>query len=143
MTTPQLRKLLLTVLIPAILIAVAYNVYENYDWPVPEAAKQMKNPLQSSQAALASAQATYRDKCVNCHGDTGKGDGPDAASYYPPPNNLTDRPHMNSITDGEIFYRVTNGRKPMPSFKRKLTDEQRWQLVLLIRTFSAPNALPH
>ena len=143
MTTPQLRKLLLTVLIPAILIAVVYNVYENHDWPVPEAAKQMKNPLQSSPAALTSAQAIYRDKCVNCHGDTGKGDGPDAASYYPSPTNLTDRPHMNSITDGEIFYRVTNGRKPMPSFKRKLTDEQRWQLVLLIRTFSAPNALPH
>ncbi|HKW55913.1 MAG TPA: cytochrome c [Candidatus Acidoferrum sp.] len=137
MTTPQLRKLLLTILMPAILLGVAYNVYENYDWPVPEAAKQMKNPLSSSPAAFLAARAVYRDKCVNCHGDSGKGDGPDAASYYPSPTNFTDVSKMAARTDGEIFYRITHGRRPMPSFHRKLTDEQRWQLVLLIRTFPA------
>ncbi|HYL62849.1 MAG TPA: cytochrome c [Candidatus Methylomirabilis sp.] len=137
MTTPQLRKFLLTVLIPAMLIGIAYNVYENHDWPVPEAAKQMKNPLQSSPAALDAAHAIYRDKCVNCHGQSGKGDGPDAASYYPSPTDFADRRQMATLTDGEIFYRITHGRRPMPSFRRKLTDEQRWQLVLLIRTFSA------
>jgi mono/diheme cytochrome c family protein len=138
MTTPQLRKLLLTILIPAMLVGIAYNVYENHDWPVPEAAKQMKNPLQFSSTTLATAHTVYRDKCVNCHGDSGKGDGSDAASYYPAPTNFTDHRQMDPLTDGEIFYRITNGRRPMPSFKRKLTDEQRWQLVLLIRSFGAP-----
>lgn len=142
MTTPQLRKLLLTILIPAILIGIAYNVYENHDWPVPEAAKQKKNPLQPSAAALNTARAIYHEKCVNCHGDSGKGDGPDAASYYPSPTNFSDKRQMAALTDGEIFYRITNGRRPMPPFRRKLTDEQRWQLVLLIHTFSASPS-PH
>ena len=136
MTTPRLRKLLLGILLPGVLLAVAYSAYENYDWPVPDAAKRMRNPLAGSPAALAAARFLYGEKCANCHGDSGKGDGPDAASYYPSPADLSDAARMSSITDGEIFYRITNGRRPMPSFKRKLTAEQRWQLVLLIRSLS-------
>jgi mono/diheme cytochrome c family protein len=40
------------------------------------------------------------------------------------------------MTDGEIFWKMTEGRKPMPSFKKQLTDEQRWQLVNFLRTFA-------
>jgi len=143
MTTPQLRKRLLAILIPAIFIGVAYNVYENQDRPVPEAAKRAMNPLLPSPAALDAARAVYRDKCTNCHGDSGKGDGSEAASYYPAPADFTDQPQMKAMTDGELFYRITNGRKPMPSFKRKLTDEQRWQLVLLVRSFSGAGVPLH
>jgi mono/diheme cytochrome c family protein len=46
---------------------------------------------------------------------------------------------MNSLTDGEIFYQITQGRKPMPSFRKKLTEDQRWQLVILVRSFAAPS----
>jgi len=56
--------------------------------------------------------------------------------YDPPPANLTDASHMNKMTDGEIYYLISEGRKPMPSFKKRLTDEQRWQLVLLVRSFA-------
>lgn len=143
MTTPRLRKLLLSILLPGVLLAVAYSAYENYDWPVPEAAKQMRNPLAASPAEFAAARSIYSEKCANCHGDSGKGDGPDAASYYPSPADLSDTTRMRSISDGEIFYRITNGRRPMPSFKRKLTDEQRWQLVLLIRSFAGEAPKPH
>jgi mono/diheme cytochrome c family protein len=149
MTTNQLRKVLLAILMPGVLVAVAYSVYENREWKIPEEAKRMQNPLQASPGALAAAHAIYSDKCANCHGETGKGDGPDASSYYPAPTNLTDTSHMNSVTDGEIFYQISQGRKPMPSFRKKLSDEQRWQLVLLVRTFvsktesAAPARAPH
>ena len=49
---------------------------------------------------------------------------------------------MNTVTDGEIFYQISEGRKPMPSFKKRLTEDQRWGLVLLVRSFSAPSASP-
>jgi mono/diheme cytochrome c family protein len=49
---------------------------------------------------------------------------------------------MNSVTDGEIFYQITEGRRPMPSFKNRLTQDQRWQLVLLVRSFSQPIITP-
>ena len=67
--------------------------------------------------------------------------------YDPLPSDLTDAARMNKVTDGEIFFQISEGRKPMPSFKKKLTEEQRWQLVLLVRSFanaaaSARTAVP-
>jgi hypothetical protein len=40
---------------------------------------------------------------------------------------------MSPQSDGELFYKISEGRRPMPEFKTKLTEEQRWQLVLLMR----------
>lgn len=136
MITLRQRKMIFVLLLAIIVAAVAYSIYESQDWPVPEAAKQMRNPVQPSAASLASARAIYMDKCANCHGDTGKGDGPDADSYYPHPASLADASRMDAKSDGELYYRITNGRRPMPAFKKRLTDEQRWQLVILIRTFA-------
>jgi mono/diheme cytochrome c family protein len=82
------------------------------------------------------------DECAQCHGEHGKGDGPEAAMHDPPPSDITDARHMNTVTDGEIFYQISEGRKPMPSFKKRLTEDQRWGLVLRVRSFSAPSASP-
>jgi mono/diheme cytochrome c family protein len=131
-----MRQLLLLVLLAAAAVAIFFAISENRPWKVPEEAKRRPNPLQSSAATVDAARPIYHDKCANCHGDTGKGDGPDANSYYPSPTSFVDAKHMNSLTDGEIFYQISEGRKPMPSFKKRLTEEQRWELVLLVRTFS-------
>jgi len=60
--------------------------------------------------------------------------------HSPAPADLTDAGRMNSVTDGEIFYQITTGRRPMPSFKNRLTEEQRWQLTLLVRSLSQKTA---
>jgi mono/diheme cytochrome c family protein len=80
------------------------------------------------------------DKCAECHGQRGKGDGPKAMMHTPAPADLTDAGQMKSVTDGEIFYQISEGKKPMPSFKKRLTEEQRWGLVLFVRSFSQPAA---
>jgi len=107
-----------------------------WSWPVPEVAKQLKNPLQPTPPALKSAREIYAGKCAHCHGDTGKGDGRDANRYDPAPTDFTDATKMNEATDGELFYKISEGKKPMPVFKNKLTEDQRWELVLLLRTFA-------
>ena len=98
----------------------------------------MKNPIAASAADLDSIRPIYRDKCSSCHGLTGRGDGHDASLYDPKPTDFTDARHMGAVTDGELFYKLTEGRKPMPSFKKRLSDEQRWRMVLLIRAFLDP-----
>jgi mono/diheme cytochrome c family protein len=105
-------------------------------WPAPESAKAMKNPVAATPAALQAAKAIYDDKCLQCHGETGKGDGPESMMYSTKPADFTDAHMMSEMTDGEIFYKMTEGREPMPSFKRQLTEEQRWQLVHYVRTFT-------
>jgi mono/diheme cytochrome c family protein len=136
----RFRKLLFATLLAAICISVAVAVYENREWKVPEEAKIRKNPIPPSPSALTAARPIYLEKCAQCHGDTGKGDGPEAAMYYPSPKSLVDASNMNAVTDGEIFYQISEGRKPMPSFKKRLTEEQRWQLVLFVRSLAVPQS---
>jgi mono/diheme cytochrome c family protein len=136
--------LLIAILAIAVLI-IAYALLHNGPWIVPEAAKKLKNPLTPSEAELAVARSIYLDKCSDCHGESGRGDGPQAKMYDTQPSNLTDTSQVDKNTDGELFYKITHGHKPMPAFKKRLTDTQRWQLVLLIREIShstSPPSLP-
>jgi mono/diheme cytochrome c family protein len=130
------RKLLLGLIFVTLCVVAVFVYYENRPWKVPEEAKRRPNPIQPSASALAAGRSIYLDKCTQCHGQTGKGDGPDAASYYPSPTSLVDAKHMSSVTDGEIFYQISQGRKPMPAFKKRLIEEQRWELVLYVRSLA-------
>ncbi len=141
MTNPTQRDLAIRraafiLLLTVIAAAAVYVFLDNRPWTVPEAAKQRQNPLQPSDIALQSARTVYSEKCASCHGETGKGDGHDASLYNPAPTNFTDANRMSAATDGELFYKISQGHKPMPSFKKRLTEEQRWRLVLLIRQFA-------
>ncbi|HTB91218.1 MAG TPA: cytochrome c [Candidatus Sulfotelmatobacter sp.] len=137
-----LVKLLLALVILLIFLSIGLAAFHKTPWKVPLEDKLRKNPIASTDANLNAAKPVYNEYCANCHGDTGKGDGSDAMMYDPSPSDLTDAKHMNSLTDGEIFYQITQGRKPMPSFRKKLTEGQRWQLVVLVRSFSASAASP-
>jgi len=134
----KLPKTMFLLVLAVVVAAIIYSAVNNapWSWPVPEEAKQLKNPLQPTAPALKSARDVYADKCAHCHGDTGKGDGRDANRYDPAPTDLTDSKKMNLATDGELFYKISEGKKPMPVFKNKLSEDQRWELVLLIRSFS-------
>jgi len=135
-----MRKFLLACALGLIFLSIGFAAFHKQNGTIPEEEKQRKNPIAPSEAALNAAKQIYSDQCANCHGDTGKGDGSDAMMYDPGPADLTDASHMKKVTDGEIYYQITEGRKPMPSFKKRLTDEQRWELVLLVRSFANPPA---
>ena len=111
------------------------------DWPVPEEATKLKNPVPASEAALAAGKALFVEHCAQCHGVGGKGDGPEAPMYSVKPADFTDAHMMGEMTDGEIFWKISEGRRPMPTFKKQLTEEQRWQLVNYVRAF-APQPAP-
>ncbi len=55
---------------------------------------------------------------------------------YPPAPDMR-QAETQKLTDGELFYKISEGHRPMPSFKKRFTEEQRWQLVLFLRWFSA------
>jgi mono/diheme cytochrome c family protein len=137
------RKILFASLLAIICITLVYGVFQrDKPWVVPEEVKKLKNPLPPSESTLKAARKIYMDECAQCHGEHGKGDGPEATMHSLTPADLTDARHMSTVTDGEIFYQISEGRKPMPSFKKRLAEDQRWGLVLLVRSFSAPSALP-
>jgi len=138
------RKILFASLLAIICVALVYAALQrDKPWVVPEEVKRLKNPLVPSEATLKAAREIYLDQCAQCHGEHGKGDGPEAMMHSQAPADLTDAGRTNTVTDGEIFYQISEGRKPMPSFKKRLTEDQRWWLVLLVRSLSAPSAKPN
>lgn len=139
----KLRKFVFATLLIVICVLIVYLlIQQNKLWIVPEEYKRLKNPLLPSESNSNSARQIYSDECAQCHGEHGKGDGPEARTHAPLPADLTDAKRMATVTDGEIFYQITEGRRPMPSFKNRLTQDQRWQLVLLVRSLSQPIAAP-
>jgi mono/diheme cytochrome c family protein len=102
-------------------------------WVAPDDAKKLKNPFPPTQETLADAEQLYTDNCVLCHGEKGMGDGPGAKTIKVKPANFTDEKMMAAETDGSLFWKMSNGRGPMPAWKENLTDKERWELVGYLR----------
>lgn len=107
---------------------------QNDPWPVPDKYKNMPNPVKSDATSLATGKALYNQHCKSCHGTKGKGDGPKAAQLNTECGDFT-KPSTQSETDGALFYKTSEGRKDMPSFKKKIADQNDiWAVVNYIRT---------
>jgi mono/diheme cytochrome c family protein len=104
-------------------------------WSAPPEAKTLKNPIPPTQASLAKGGTLYREYCVDCHGPAGKGDGPMTSMITKKPADLTNRSRMQTMTDGEVFWRISKGDDVMPSFEKTypLSSEDRWHLVNFVR----------
>lgn len=117
------------------LIAFCPLLAQEGAWPVPDAARAMKNPVPLGPEAVQAGSKLYEAHCLRCHGAKGLGDGPAAQFIKPAPTEISSAETQKRMSDGEIFYKITEGKKPMPAMKTTLSDEQRWHLVHFVRTF--------
>jgi len=103
-------------------------------WKVPDAAKNKVNPVKSDATSLATGKSLYNTHCKSCHGTKGKGDGSKAAQLDTDCGDFT-KASFQSQTDGALFYKTYEGRKDMPSFKKKISDaDDIWAVVNYMRT---------
>jgi mono/diheme cytochrome c family protein len=104
-------------------------------WEVPDKYKTMKNPVKADAASINAGKALWGKYCQSCHGKSGKGDGTKAAGLETHPGDFTQGSTQDE-TDGSLFYKTSEGRGDMPSFKKKLPDEEDiWNVVNYVRTF--------
>jgi len=106
-------------------------------WKAPKSAIKIKNPLAKIVSASEKGEALFKTNCVMCHGEKGKGDGVAAVALSPKPADLSSK-RLIKESDGEIFWKIGNGKGSMPPWKSALSKKQRWQLVNFIRTLQ-PN----
>ncbi len=106
------------------------------DWKAPPTAVHRPNPVPSSANTIALGQKLFVGNCLTCHGAGGKGDGPGAAALEKKPADLGARIRSTGETDGELFWKISEGKAPMISWKGSLSETQRWELVNYIKTFA-------
>jgi mono/diheme cytochrome c family protein len=104
-------------------------------WTVPDKYAKLSNPVKADEASLKEGKAIWVKHCQSCHGKSGMGDGPKAAQLKTEPGDFS-KADIQKQADGALFYKVSEGRDDMPSFKKKLEDEEEiWQAVNYLRTF--------
>jgi high-affinity iron transporter len=85
---------------------------------------------------LQEGKTVFSQNCAQCHGETGKGDGPGRASMNPkepPPANFTDANLMEGLSPFKAFNVVSFGVEgtAMPNFSA-LAEEERWQTAFYV-----------
>jgi mono/diheme cytochrome c family protein len=100
------------------------------EWKAPASAKATKNPV-DKVAGVKLGEPLFRENCVICHGKAGQGDGEAAAAMKPRPRSLHDKV-VQAQTDGELFWKISEGREAMPGWK-SISEKERWSLVHYIR----------
>jgi mono/diheme cytochrome c family protein len=101
-------------------------------WNAPAAEKAKKSPLPSDTKNVELGAKVAKTNCATCHGPKGKGDGPAAAALTPKPADWT-TPRVQDQTDGELFWKISQGRGPMPPWG-SLPANDRWAVVQFIRS---------
>lgn len=130
----QSLKTFFALLIGALGLSFTMLHNQHKPWPVPDNFKNMKNPVKSDATSISEGKALWNTHCKSCHGSRGLGDGPKAAQLKTEAGNFTTS-NFQSQSDGSIFYKTSEGREDMPSFKKKIPDaDERWSLVNFIRT---------
>lgn len=102
------------------------------EWTVPADKRGRLSPFPFNDSIRKAGLQLYNLNCQSCHGTPGKGN---FQALVPPPGDpATDKIQHN--TDGEIFYKISEGRGQMPSFKNTLSSREIWNIVSCIRSFN-------
>ena len=112
---------------------LAFTTVEQDEWVVPAKYEKMTNPEDASKENLAIGKSLYSKHCKSCHGKEGYGDGPKAEEVEGDLGDFSTS-DFQAQSDGALFYKSYIGRKDMPSFEKKMTEEDAWLVVHYMRT---------
>ena len=90
------------------------------------------NPLKVTPELMARGQNRYQIYCAPCHSPLGDGNGITKSFGMAVVASLHD-PRIVGLSDGELFYVITNGRNLMGPYRSQIEIEDRWAIVAYVR----------
>ncbi len=125
-----------------ILVLIIVSCAQAGEWEAPAWADTLVNPVVFDSAAQVEARALYMKNCSACHGETGHGDGMMARGMQPPPVAFAEDPDLPDDPPGALYWKISAGKKPMPGWKKDLTEAQIWSLVSYVKGFAPAPVQP-
>jgi mono/diheme cytochrome c family protein len=91
----------------------------------------------TGEVSLALGEQIVKERCILCHGESGKGDGPGGAALNPKPRNWTEDSYMGTRTDDQLYDVIFNGKGSMPAWGKTgiLKPNEIRSAILKVRTF--------
>jgi mono/diheme cytochrome c family protein len=115
-----------------LLIAVISLPVVAQEWVVPAEIGARLSPAAFSDSTRKAGAELYNTNCKSCHGDPGKNN---VIKLVPPPPDAASL-KMQVNTDGAMYFKISEGRTPMPSFKNILSATDHWRVISYIRSFN-------
>ena len=127
------RTILMSAVVGFSVICFSFMPDGKKPWDAPAAAASKANPQKGAES-ISNGKALFAKHCQSCHGKTGLGDGTKASELKTEPGDFS-KAAFQGQSDGAIFYKVSEGRDDMPSFKKKMTEANDiWDVVNFVRT---------
>lgn len=99
---------------------------------------EIMNPVPADTRSITAGQRLYERNCLECHGRSGKGNGPKSPALMVPPADLSTLAIPGNYSDGQFFEWISSGfpAAGMPAYNTTLSEKERWHLVNYIRTMA-------
>ncbi len=103
-----------------------------------------QEPLPQTPPDANNGLDVFADRCANCHGVQGQGDGEMAGQLALPPRDFTQPDFRQTAVPAEMFATITNGRLEggMPPFgptsSNAIPEAVRWDLVAAVYSLATP-----
>jgi len=91
-------------------------------------------PVPADEANLTAGAELYREQCAVCHGLTGRPESATAKGMFPKPPQFLQGHGVTDDPVGETYWKAKNGIRltGMPGYGSSLSDQQLWQVSLLL-----------
>ncbi len=92
---------------------------------------------------LAQGEVIWAQECAACHGESGAGDGPEAANIPRSVGDFTNLQNIIGLSDAAIYNITAEGQGPhMPAFNETLSEEELRAVTAYVRTLATSGNMP-
>lgn len=95
---------------------------------------KLVNPVKATPVSIAAGKKAYALDCAMCHGTAGAGDGDLAADMKLKLKDYRDPESLKSMTDGEIYTIIEQGKGQMSGEEGRMKPSQIWNVVNYVKT---------
>jgi len=96
--------------------------------------QDLSNPVPDDDASRRRGEQLFTINCAMCHGTREIYLGLVGKHLSPPPPSLHDA-RIRSLSDADVFQRISFGFGRMPAFQQRLSLSERWDMVNYLHTF--------